>query len=227
MLLSGRANADPIAASIAAKLKLWWTFDDTGTDSKSGVIVGAAGPYSAAKKANGMAATSAKWSGATGFTGYEAAGMSMFGWVYPTSTASRVLCGLGNNVASGEVVAVDYVSGAMGMNYRNSAGYASLPRLTAAINTWHFFVVSWKPGGGTTGNVEISLNAGTPQIGSKSKGSEVSHSYAEFGSRYSNTAPAAIFDEVGFTLGALTAAEIAYLYNAGAGRAYADLTSPP
>lgn len=192
-------------------------------DSKAGLTFTPAGAYSAAKKGNGVDSVKAI-TGATGISGYEAAGCSFFGWIYPTSATARVLTALSINASGGEIIPFDYVSGGIGANYRNSAGFApGIPRIPAALNTWHFAVVSWIPGPGATGTVSFSLNNGTPLTAVKNKGTEVANQYFQLGSNYSGTVSGAVIDELGFTLGALTADEISYLYNGGAGRAYSEL----
>ena len=213
-----------IAGSIVSKLKLWWTFDNTMTDSVASLTLSPAGTYSAGMKSN-CVETVRSSTGATGISGYEASGFSLFGWIYLTSSSSRILLGFSNNRSGGEVIPIDHVSGGIGMNYGNSAGFSSIGRIAAANNTWHFFESSWIPGSGSTGTVRASLNNGTPLTATKDKGTEVAHSFFQLGSIYSYTSSGCNLDEVGFCQGALTAEEISYLYNSGSGKSYAELLS--
>lgn len=226
MLLGSKGAAAPapaIAASIYSKLYDWWTFNDTGIGAKAGTVFSTGTPlaYSGGKIGNSVSAGQ-RATGTPSVSGFGAAGCSLFGWVRPTTSTPRVLLALGRNQSYGEILSLDYVSGGIGVGYRDGANAASPVRIPAALNEWHFFVASWKPGT-PNGAVELSINAGTPVTTLKGVGSELVPQYFEQGSKFSGTSSGALFDEVGFTIGPLTNEEIAFLYNSGAGVGHGDL----
>lgn len=227
-IVAGRpigGGADPIALAIYNKLFEWWTFNNTGVGSKAGVAYSSGTSLGfAGGKVGDAITTGTRATGVPAVSGFGAAGCSLFGWVRPTTTTSRVLMSMGRNQSGGEIIVIDYVAGAIGAGYRDSVSVGGPSRITAALNTWHFFVVSWKPGV-PSGTIELSLNAGAPGTALKTAGSELTPQYFEQGSVYSNTDAGAMFDEVGFTVGALTAEEIAYLFGSGDGIGYEQLAS--
>lgn len=216
-----------VADSILAKARLWWTFDGSLVDS---VASNALAPFSSTpaytqgKKGSAVQTLRASTAGG-GVSGFEASGFTLCGWLRLTATNNRVLFGLAVSGPGGEVVAFDNVAGGIGANYRNGAGFATINRIPAANGQWCFFDLSWIPGSGSTGQVFFSLNRANTQAATKNKGSEVSGPYFQLGSIYSSTFSGCDLDEVLFSQGPLTPEELDWLYNAGAGRSYAEVTS--
>lgn len=227
MMATASGGGGGVAESILAKAQLWWTFDGSLVDSVASSTLtpfASTTAYTPGKKGNAVQTLRASTAEAV-VSGFEASGFTLCGWLRLTDTNSRVLFALAVSGPGGEVVAFDNVSGGIGANYRNGAGFATINRIPAANGQWCFFDLSWIPGSGSTGQVVFSLNRANTQAATKNKGSEVSGPYFQLGSIYSSTFSGCDLDEVLFSQGPLTPDELDWLYNAGAGRSYAEVTS--
>lgn len=136
------------------------------------------------------------------------------GWFYTLGAGNYLLLGKGGSEAS-----IQQINNTLVFNKQSVASVATSP--TFSYNAWHFFV-AWRTGGvwyiqidnGTVNSATYTnpaTNSTSLTIGWNGQSGD-----AKFNGR---------LDEITFWKRYLTADEIAYLYNSGAGRSYLEIVA--
>lgn len=233
---SAGGGADPTGAAIKAKLTAWWSLDEASgqrndshtnalhmTDNNT--VTQGAGKVGNATQHDRGNAEHLSHADDDLFTPAGAFGVG--GWIYLDDTGFHTIFSKHTSSGSNR----EYVLWFFGDSdllkwYMYPDGGSSSVIVTAndfgvlSAATW-YFVMCWYD----EVNINISINDGTPDSTAHNTGITNKTSPFKLGS-YNTDADTLMdgrLDEMFFLNDAPTAGEITWLYNAGAGRAYADL----
>lgn len=214
----------PEAISIYANLVSWWGFDDNQADLKGQNSLLGAATYAAGKEGKAIQSPTRRRTPTKIDVASTVGGGSLFGWIYLTSTSTLAIASLSDSTGSApENIGLSYISGSGFQGfYRNSAG--TLTQFTEsggrATGAWYFIAAVWN-------GSDIKLYVNNVLLGTTTGAAGTLKASAgfQFGSTASATNPPGHLDLWGYSNAALTAAEVAYLYNSGAGRSYSQLVT--
>lgn len=111
---------------------------------------------------------------------------------------------------------------ASGASFANATSVPTTDFGAPSTSTWYFVTARHDA---TANTIDIGVNAGTQTSAAYTFGSWDSGSFLRLGGNPDNQWWDGLIDEVGIWKKKLTADEITWLYNAGAGRSYADIVA--
>lgn len=220
---AGTTPTVPEAVSIYANLVSWWPFDEAQSDAKGSNSFSGTATYADGKVGKAIQAPVRRSATKVG-VGNTTLGGSLFGWIYLTGTVTRGIAALaqvGSN--AGENIGLSYISGSGFQGfYRNAANTVTQFTETGgrATGAWYFLSVVW-----TGAAIKLYVNGALLGTVPGTAGSQKTSTGFQLGVPYSGTDVPGHLDEWGYTNAVLTDAEVAYLYNSGNGRSYAQLLS--
>lgn len=220
---TGTAATTPEAVSIYANLVSWWPFDDTQSDAKGSNSFSGTATYDNGKVGKAIQAPVRRSTTKVG-VGNTTLGGSLFGWICLTGNITRGIFALGHvGSSAGENIGISYISGSgFQAYYRNAANTVTQFTETGgrATGAWYFLSAVW-----TGAAIKLYVDGALLGTVAGTVGSQKVSTGFQLGVPFSNTDVPGHLDEWGYTNAVLTDAEVAYLYNSGNGRSYAQLLS--
>lgn len=146
-------------------------------------------------------------------------------WINLESATSGIIASKDSNAGSSRDYTLEYSTGFGPIFYVNGSFLAG-PGGTLSNSTW-YFVVGWHDATANTTNLQID-NGTVNSTSTGGAAPDVSASQFRIGAREYSGAEGyfdGLIDEVGFWKKVLTPTERTWLYNAGAGRSYADIVA--
>lgn len=236
---AGGGGGDAVAASILSKLTSWWEMGEasgTRADSKGTNHLTVMGTVTTAAGVRGEGDVAAAFAGAGGLTVAHNSTLSvpsgggahcMFGWIYLTSNSGVQYFFSKWDDATTTAPGAEYMGALASSNYYGQNGgsaYTNAFLAAPAAGAWHFYVMWRDP---ADGKLRLQLDNGTIAVSSTVSNPTANTVQLIFGRDYANSYKVTgRMQRWGWIKGAIpTADERTYLYNAGAGRKFAELTA--
>lgn len=233
------SGGDPTATSIRAKLTSWWEMTETSgvrNDSNGTNHLSIVGTVSTATGVRGGSDVAAAFAANGGLTVLSndtlrvatgGGAHCMFGWVYLTSNSGVQYFFSKWDDATSEAPGAEYVGVLASSSYYAQNGgtaYTNALQAAPAAGAWHFYIMWRDP---VDGKVRLQLDNGAVAASTGASNPDPNGTSLIFGRNAANNYPmTGRLQRWGWINGAiLTEDERTWLYNAGAGRTYAELVA--
>lgn len=230
-------GGDPIATTIRAKLTSWWEMTEASgsrNDSKGANHLTIVGTVATATGVRGGSDVAASFAGNGGLTVLSnetlriapgGGAHCMFGWVYLTSNSGVQYFFIKWDDETTTAPGAEYMGLLASSNYYAQNGgstYTNALQAAPAAGAWHFYILWRDP---DDGKVRLQLDNGPVVASTGASNPDPNGTSLLFGRNTAgNYRMTGRLQRWGWINGAiLTADERTWLYNAGAGRTYAEL----